>query len=112
MKEVDKGNGKDRTLQDRLEKLSGAIEKKRSESESKGQTDREGDAGTASTGRAMALGFRILAELVAGVLVGVAIGWQLDRWSGWSPVFLIVFMMLGIAAGFWNIMKAVNVKLR
>src|SRR5262245_22499460 len=47
---------------------------------------------------AMARGFRLSAELVAGVLVGAGIGWLLDRWLGTSPLGMIVFLLLGFAA--------------
>jgi len=53
----------------------------------------------------MALGFRIISELVAGVVVGALLGWQIDEWSGMRPLFLIVFLMLGTAAGFSNMIK-------
>jgi len=105
MKEVDHGKGEDRGLHQRLEKLSGAIEKKRSESAENDRRQAEQSAIGGETGKAMAQGFRILAELVAGVLVGTLIGWQIDQWTGLSPLFLIVFLLLGVAAGFWNMMK-------
>jgi ATP synthase protein I len=41
-------------------------------------------------------------EVVAGVGVGTLIGWALDRWLGTAPLFLIVFFMLGAAAGVLN----------
>lgn len=41
-------------------------------------------------------------EVVAGVGVGTLIGWGLDRWLGTMPLFLIVFFMLGAAAGVLN----------
>jgi ATP synthase protein I len=41
-------------------------------------------------------------EVVAGVGVGALIGWALDRWLGTTPLFLIVFFMLGAAAGVLN----------
>ena len=57
------------------------------------------------TSKALALGFRIISELAAGVIVGVLLGWQLDEWTGLAPLFLIIFLMLGTAAGFWNMVK-------
>ena len=59
--------------------------------------------------RAFARGFRLSTELVAGVLVGAAIGWALDRWLGISPWGLIVFLLLGFAAGVVNVMRAAGV---
>ena len=58
---------------------------------------------------AYARGFRMSTELVAGVLVGALIGWLLDRWLGISPWGLIVFLLLGFAAGVLNVMRAAGV---
>jgi len=58
---------------------------------------------------AIARGFRLSTELVAGVLVGAAIGWLLDRWLGISPWGLIVFLLLGFAAGILNVMRAAGI---
>jgi ATP synthase protein I len=55
---------------------------------------------------ALARGFRLSTELVAGVLVGAFIGWLLDRWLGISPWGLIVFLLLGFAAGVLNVIRA------
>ncbi len=41
-------------------------------------------------------------EVVAGVGFGALLGWALDRWLGTMPLFLIVFFMLGAAAGVLN----------
>jgi ATP synthase protein I len=41
-------------------------------------------------------------EVVAGVGFGVLLGWGLDRWLGTSPLLLIVFFLLGAAAGVLN----------
>jgi ATP synthase protein I len=46
---------------------------------------------------------------VAGVLVGAAIGWALDRLLGTSPLGLIVFLLLGFVAGVVNVMRAAGV---
>ncbi|PNG27843.1 AtpZ/AtpI family protein [Methylocella silvestris] len=74
-----------------------------------------GDEGSApevgSIGTAMSLGFRVLAEFVSAVVVGALLGWQLDKWIGTTPLFLLVFLLLGTAAGFWNVYRiAVNRK--
>lgn len=58
---------------------------------------------------ALARGFRLSTELVAGVLVGAVIGWLLDKWLGISPWGLIVFLLLGFAAGVLNVMRAAGV---
>ncbi len=57
--------------------------------------------------RSTALGkaLRISTELVAGVFVGGMIGWLLDRWLKTLPLFLIVFLLLGIVAGLLNAMR-------
>ena len=63
----------------------------------------------AADASAMARGFRLSSELVAGVLVGAAIGWALDHWLGISPWGMIVFLLLGFAAGVLNVMRAAGV---
>ena len=58
---------------------------------------------------AMARGFRLSTELVAGVFVGAVIGWFLDRTLGISPWGLIVFVLLGFAAGVLNVIRGAGV---
>ncbi len=55
-----------------------------------------------------ALGFamRLGVELVAGVAVGGFIGWALDRWLGTAPFLMVVFLLLGAAAGIVNVIRA------
>jgi ATP synthase protein I len=58
---------------------------------------------------ALARGFRLSTELVAGVLVGAFIGWALDKWLGISPWGMIVFLLLGFAAGVVNVVRAAGI---
>ena len=58
---------------------------------------------------AIARGFRLSTELVAGVLLGAGIGWLLDRGLGISPWGMIVFLLLGFTAGVLNVMRAAGV---
>jgi len=63
-------------------------------------------ADRATTASGYAKGFRLSSELVAGVVVGAGIGWLLDHWLGISPWGLIVFLLLGFAAGVLNVMRS------
>jgi ATP synthase protein I len=58
---------------------------------------------------AIARGLRLSSELVAGVLLGGAIGWLLDKWLRISPWGMIVFLLLGFAAGVLNVIRAAGV---
>lgn len=60
----------------------------------------------------MALGFRLSSELVAGVVVGAAIGWGIDRWLSTTPFGLIVFLLLGFTAGVVNVVRSAGVASR
>ncbi len=59
------------------------------------------------SGRARAMGqaLRLATELVAGVVVGGFIGWALDRWLETTPVLMVVFLLLGAAAGIMNVIR-------
>ena len=59
-------------------------------------------------GSALSLGLRVGMELVAAMLVGVAIGYGLDRVLGTRPVFLGVFLLIGGAAGVLNVWRLVG----
>jgi ATP synthase protein I len=72
-------------------------------------SDRDSGARSTADPSAIARGFRLSTELVAGVLVGAAIGWLLDRLLGISPWGMIVFLLLGFAAGVLNVARAAGV---
>lgn len=57
--------------------------------------------------KGLSFAFRIGTELVAGIAVGVGIGWALDRWLGTKPWLMIAFFVLGAAAGMMNVFRAV-----
>ena len=92
----------DEALKARLERLKGALEHKRAEEPKRSPLD---EVSAGATGRAFNLGVRVLSEFVAGLIVGVAIGLVLDGWLSTKPLFLIVFLALGTAAGFWNVYR-------
>jgi len=63
----------------------------------------------AARASAMARGFRLSSELVAGVVVGAVIGWGFDRLLSTSPFGLIVFFLLGFVAGLINLVRSAGV---
>lgn len=63
------------------------------------------DHGSALRGRGMAYGMRMASELVGAVLVGAAIGYGLDYLLGSKPWLLLLFFVLGFAAGVLNVMR-------
>ncbi len=71
----------------------------------RGQSEPEDPKGSgAAWGRAM----RVSSELLAGLLVGTALGYGLDRWLGTEPLFLLVGIGLGFAAGLRNLARSMN----
>ena len=72
------------------------------------RTDQSGNEQDAAQAKAsaMAVGLRLSSELVAGVLVGAALGWGFDRLLSTSPWGLIVFLLLGFTAGVINVMRS------
>ncbi|MGP0060354.1 MAG: AtpZ/AtpI family protein [Beijerinckiaceae bacterium] len=94
----------DADLRARLDKLAQALEAQRRAARVAGADD-SADLASQSTGRAMSLGFRVLTEFVVAIVVGTLIGWQLDVWLATGPIFLIVFLALGTAAGFLGVYR-------
>ena len=45
------------------------------------------------------MGWRMVIELVAGLAIGFGMGYGLDRLFGTIPIFLVLFTLLGLAAG-------------
>lgn len=61
----------------------------------------------ADTGKSFSQGevaWRMVLELVTGMLLGLAIGYGLDVLLGTRPIFLIIFALLGFAAGIKTMM--------
>jgi ATP synthase protein I len=90
-------------LSARLQRLNEGLGQAR---DAAGHPSESSGAQRAATASGYAKGFRLSSELVAGVVVGAGIGWLLDRWLGVSPWGLIVFLLLGFAAGVLNVMRS------
>ena len=91
-------------LSARLQRLGERLDQQKSASRHD-----EAGPGPRTDPSAFARGFRLSTELVAAVLVGAFIGWALDRWLGISPWGMIVFLLLGFAAGVVNVVRAAGI---
>jgi ATP synthase protein I len=55
---------------------------------------------------------RVGVEMLSALVVGVAVGWWLDRWLHTAPILLAVFVLLGGAAGVANVWRLVEPRRR
>lgn len=55
---------------------------------------------------AYGMAMRLVAEMVSGLVVGLMIGYFLDKALGTKPWLLIIFVFLGLGAGIFNVMRA------
>lgn len=51
-------------------------------------------------------GWRMVTELVVGLLLGFGLGYGLDSFFGTIPIFLVLFTMLGFAGGVRAMMRS------
>lgn len=63
---------------------------------------------TKSPLQAMALYSAILSQLVGSVLIGLFTGMWLDEQFGTAPLFLIMFLLAGLALGVWGMLQTVR----
>jgi len=77
------------------------------QAEAKGETNAHSvhkSAGAAS--QAVNFAMRLGVELVAAMVIAVAIGWGLDKLFHTSPWLMVVMVPVGMAAGLRNIFRA------
>ena len=90
--------GQSESLEVRRKRLDAELLARR-KVEPEGGSNRE-----ASKGYALAV--KLSSEFIAGVVVGVILGYLFDRFLGTSPWGLIVFLLLGFCAGVLNVLRS------
>jgi len=45
-----------------------------------------------------------------GLIIGAGIGWSIDQWLNTTPLFLIIFFILGGVAGIYNLWRVLTGK--
>ena len=81
-------------LDAQLKKARGTVEKPR--------------GSDAMSRRQTAVAYRVMVDMIAGLLVGGFLGYWLDRWLGWAPYGLIGCLIVGFAAGVNNAWRAIR----
>ena len=83
---------------DQMQRLEERIEAARKAQEPKPRVDEHYSAAN--------LAWRMVIELVAGLGIGFGIGYGLDLLLGTIPIFLVLFTMLGLAAGIKTMLRS------
>ena len=52
------------------------------------------------------LAWRMVIELVVGIIIGFGIGYGLDIFFGTIPIFMVLFILLGFAAGVSTMLRS------
>lgn len=106
---ADPDDQNDAAMRARLDKLSTTLDARRAADET--QTRKTNAAPVDSGfGRGMSMAFRVVSELIAGIAVGGAIGYGLDRLFHTKVLFTILLGLVGTAGGFWNIIRETTPK--
>lgn len=96
-------NVEDAELRARLDALGGRLAKH--EAQAPHSSKAGSSQGPSATGAALGVGFRAASELAGGLLVGGFVGWWIDAAFGTKPFGIIVFLLLGMVAGGWNVYR-------
>ena len=102
-------DGEAADLRARLDRLAGELKGRAASRPAPEPKPTPKTAGSAA-GSAMSLGLRAGSEFVSAVIIGLGIGWVLDRALHTNPAFLIVFFLIGVAAGVWNVIRLTSPK--
>tara|TARA_B100000579_G_scaffold340836_1_gene292531 strand:- start:225 stop:488 length:264 start_codon:yes stop_codon:yes gene_type:complete len=54
------------------------------------------------------IGLKLSLDLISPIIVGICIGLGMDKIFFTKPIFFLIFLLLGIFAGFFNIYKSMN----
>jgi ATP synthase protein I len=104
-----KSSSDEAALSARLGSLNHRLSEIRDSREVRTDQPEAGSGDGAARSSAMARGFQLSSELIAGVVVGALMGWGFDRLLSTSPFGLIVFVLLGFAAGVLNVIRSAGV---
>lgn len=86
-------------LSERRDRLNRMLEGQRAAEDAERKSQKSDAPGYAQA-------MKLSSEFIAGIVVGGGLGWLCDQWLGTSPFGLIVFLLIGFAAGVLNVLRA------
>ena len=54
------------------------------------------------------VGIRVSIDLISTIIVSILIGVGIDKIFSTPPIFFIIFLLLGVITGFYNIIRFMN----
>ena len=54
------------------------------------------------------VGIRVSIDLISTIIVSILIGLGIDKIFSTHPIFFIIFLLLGVITGFYNIIRFMN----
>lgn len=91
-------------IRKRSEEIGQRLDALRSKKAERARTGRSSPGGTQQS--AYGAAFKFAAELLVGVIVGGGLGWALDRQFGTAPWLMVLWVIIGFAAGLLNVVRA------
>lgn len=89
------------SLEERHQKLEEKLAAKQVDMDTKAA-----EAGRDNAGYGLAV--KLSSEFIAAVFVGAVLGYLIDKYAGSAPWGMIVFLLLGFAAGVLNVLRSVG----
>ena len=91
----------DTGLEQRLESLEARLNERRPRAKEAGK-----EAGPVDARSGYAVALRLSSGFISAILVGAGIGYLLDTFVGTTPWGMIVFLLIGFAAGIVNVLRS------
>jgi ATP synthase protein I len=84
------------------------LQKRIDEARERGEARERPDPAKRATSSGYGMAIRLAMEMVAALAVSVGLGLWLDSELGVAPLFLIILLVMGMAAGVMNVYRAVS----
>jgi ATP synthase protein I len=87
--------------QEALQRLQTRLDALTAERTPKGSAEKSAES-------SMGDGYRLLGEVIGGVLGGLGLGWVVDRFAHTTPIGMVIGLLLGTAASAYAAMKSAD----